>query len=285
MSIRVEVVCIADDGSEQRREVMTIERPELAMETLGLTLKEGKALLAGVQDFVVAQQARQYLDQQRTCPQCSQRHTSKDIGNTPVKTVFGPVQVPNPRWNRCSCQTDGPRTFRPMRAWLQGRTTPEMLYLETRWASLIPFARVVDLLKDVLPVGDALNSETVRHHLQATGERLEQELGDERPPNRFEGAEEDWEQQPLPDGPITVGIDGGYVRAANRQGWFEVIAGKSVVAFQRDDGGELPCAKCFGFVQTYDQKSRRSLSALLNSLSMHDTQQLPLLSYRSAGAR
>src|SRR5215831_17320381 len=89
-----------------------------------------------------------------------------------------------------------------------------MLYLETRWASLIPFARVVDLLKDVLPVGAALNSETVRNHLQATGERLEQELGDERPPNLFEGAEKDWEQQPLPDGPITVGIDGGYVRAA-----------------------------------------------------------------------
>lgn len=209
MSIRVEVVCIADDGSEGRREMMTIERRELAMETLGLTLKEGKALLAGVQDFVVAQQVRQYLDQQRPCPQCGQRHTSKDTGNTPVKTVFGPVQVPNPRWNRCSCQTDGPRTFRPMRAWLQGRTTPEMLYLETRWASLIPFARVVDLLKDVLPVGDALNSETVRNHLQATGERLEQELGDERPPNLFEGTEEDWEQQPLPDGPITVGIDGG----------------------------------------------------------------------------
>jgi hypothetical protein len=30
---------------------MTIERPELAMETLGLTLQEGKVLLAGVQDF------------------------------------------------------------------------------------------------------------------------------------------------------------------------------------------------------------------------------------------
>ena len=90
-----------------------------------------------------------------------------------------------------------------MRAWLQARTTPEMLYLETRWASLIPFARVVDLLKDELPVRDALNSESVRNHLQATGERLEQELGDERPPNLFEGSEEDWEQQPLPDGPIT----------------------------------------------------------------------------------
>jgi len=34
--------------------------------------------------------------------------------------------------------------------------------------------------EEVWPVGDALHAETVRHHLQATGERLEQELGDER---------------------------------------------------------------------------------------------------------
>jgi hypothetical protein len=34
-------------------------------------------------------------------------------------------------------------------------------------------------------VGDALHVETVRHHLQATGERLQQELGDERQPNLF----------------------------------------------------------------------------------------------------
>ena len=51
---RVEVVYVNSDGSEQRREVLTIEARELAMETLGLSLSEGKALLAGVQDVVVA---------------------------------------------------------------------------------------------------------------------------------------------------------------------------------------------------------------------------------------
>jgi hypothetical protein len=37
-----------------------------------------------------------------------------------------------------------------------------------------------------------------------------------------------------------VGIDGGYVRAAHKEGWFEVIVGKSIVAFQRDEQGEQP---------------------------------------------
>jgi hypothetical protein len=86
----------------------------------------------------------------------------------------------------------------------------------------------------------------VRNHLQLTAERIEQELGQERQLNRFEGSEQEWERQPLPDGPITVGIDGGYVRAAHKQGWFEVIAGKSVVAFRRDDEGEVPSRSVSG---------------------------------------
>jgi len=45
-----------------------------------------------------------------------------------------------------------------------------MLYLETKWASLIPFARATDLLKEVLPVGDLVNAETVRNHLQLTAD-------------------------------------------------------------------------------------------------------------------
>jgi hypothetical protein len=51
-----------------------------------------------------------------------------------------------------------------MRTWLNGQTSPEMLYLETKWAPLIPFARAADLLKEVLPVGDLVNAETVRNH-------------------------------------------------------------------------------------------------------------------------
>ena len=39
-----------------------------------------------------------------------------------------------------------------MSSWLKGRISPEMLYLETKWSSLIPFAKTADLWKEVLPV-------------------------------------------------------------------------------------------------------------------------------------
>jgi hypothetical protein len=163
MKFRVEVICVNDEGTtEQRHEVMGIERRELAMETLGLSLAEGKAILRGVQEFVASQQISQDLKGRRRCPNCGQRYRSKEAGTSTVETVLGPVAVPNPRWQRCSCQTEGAKTFRPTTAWLKGRTSPERLYLETKWGSLIPYEKVADLLKEVLPVSESTNQETVR---------------------------------------------------------------------------------------------------------------------------
>src|SRR5689334_19402018 len=207
MKFLVQAICVSE-AAERRQQVFEITRETLAMETLGLSLGESKALLRGVQDFVVAEQVADDLERRRPCPDCGKRHTSKGQGSIEVKTMFGPVEVPNPRWHRCSCQSTGPNTFRPTTSWLNAQVSPELLYLETKWASLIPYAKVVQLLKEVLPVAHTLNPETVRNHLHATAERIEQALGDE-PLCLFEGSEEEWEQQPLPDGPITVGIDGG----------------------------------------------------------------------------
>ncbi len=78
MSVRVEVVCTNADGGEQRRQVLLIERNELAMETLGMNLDEGKALLAGVQDFVVEQQVHHDLERRRVCPHCRRRYTTRE---------------------------------------------------------------------------------------------------------------------------------------------------------------------------------------------------------------
>jgi hypothetical protein len=35
-----------------------------------------------------------------------------------------------------------------------------------------------------------------------------------------------------------------------KQGWFEVIAGKSILAFRRDEAESTPSSKTFAFVQT-----------------------------------
>jgi hypothetical protein len=255
-----------------------MERAELALQTLGMSIAEGKAILHGVQDFMAGQQVIQDLKRKRVCRNCSQRYPSKDAGTHTVKTVLGAVEVPNPRGERCPCPSERPRTFRPTTAWLPGaRTSPEMLYLETQWASLIPFEKVVDLLKEVLPVAEATNSQTVREHWHAVAERVEQELGEERPPRDFATVEAIAEL-PLPDGPMSVGMDGGYVRAAHQQGNFAVMAGRRVVELRRAEGQSVAPPKCFGLVPTYDQKPRQRVWEVRKSPGMQENQQVVLMS-------
>ena len=109
MKLRVEVVW-ESEGEEQRGAVIAIERPQLAMETLGLTLCESKAMLESVQNIVVAQQVAEDLEMQRRCRTCGERHSAKGGGTKAVKTLFGVVMVANPRWNACPCQAGGAKT-------------------------------------------------------------------------------------------------------------------------------------------------------------------------------
>jgi hypothetical protein len=80
-------------------------------------------------------------------------------------------------------------------------------------------------------------------------------------------------QLPRPDLPLIVGLDGGSVHSSaqtsRRDGWFEVIAGKSMPT----EG----LATCFGSVQTYDKKPQRRLYEIPTSQGMQANQQVTFL--------
>ena len=91
--------------------------------------------------------------------------------------------------------------------------SPERLYLETKWASLISFELAAHLLKDTLPVAETVNAAGVRNHLHRVAERAEAALGDEKV-SFIEGCPREWAALPHPQPPLTVGIDGCYLCAA-----------------------------------------------------------------------
>ena len=68
MKITVQVVIEPEDGPAIVAQVATLEREMLTDETLGLNLAEGKAILAGVQERLVAQQVVAYVVTQQICP-------------------------------------------------------------------------------------------------------------------------------------------------------------------------------------------------------------------------
>jgi hypothetical protein len=68
MHLHIQVVAIADDGTEYRENVAEIIRTETTLETLGLTLAESKHLLQELQEVMIGQQVSAYFAQQRPCP-------------------------------------------------------------------------------------------------------------------------------------------------------------------------------------------------------------------------
>ena len=247
------------------------------METLGLTLAEGKTILCEIQRVVVERQVAECLEPYRHCSACGQPQHGKGQHDLPMRTVFGKMTIPSPRIVYCDCQPHETKSFSPLAQLLPERTTPEMLFLETKWSALMSYGVTSDLLQEVLPMDSPLHASTIREHVFRVAERMEKELGKEQW-CFIEGCERDWNKLPPPNGPLTVGIDGGYVRGRNKE-HFEVIAGKSLLAFRRDEEqDEELSGKCFAFVQTYDEKPKRRLFEVLRSQGMSMNQQVEFLS-------
>jgi len=268
MKVTVSVSIQPDDNAPTVvHEVLSLDRGALAPDTVGLHLDEAKDLLAGVQQTIVAEQARAVLADRTACPSCGAPHRHKDSREIVVRTLFGTLRLPSPRWWHCPCSSQQARTFSPLAEALADRATPELLYLEAKFSGLISYGLSAKLLADVLPLGRPLHATAVRLHTQAVAQRLEGELGPEQW-SFIEGCPRDWEELPRPDLPLVVGLDGGFVHCAHqrsrRDGWFEVIVGKSTP----HEGA----AKCFGYVATYDDRPKRRLYEVLAGQGMQENQ-------------
>ena len=188
MRVSILLQVTADDGTAgAAEEVAAFEKATERPEDLGLSLAEGKAVTAAIQRRLVEAQVVSWAERHRCCEACGTRRRSK--GSSPVvfRTLYGDVSLASPRLHRCPCQdADGPATLLPLRALILGQIAPERLYLEARWSSLAPYAAAAGLLADVLPIASGANGTTVREHALRVAERVEAELGDERPCLGFE---------------------------------------------------------------------------------------------------
>lgn len=90
------------------------------------------------------------------------------------RTLFGKLQLSSMRLRHCRCEPSQPTgTFSPLSELLTERTAPELLYLEARWCSLLSFGVSRDLLQEILPIGEDLNTTTLRNNLHPVATRME----------------------------------------------------------------------------------------------------------------
>src|SRR5712692_8970445 len=229
MRLKVQLVISADDdGTDTIHDVAVLEKDCQRLEQLGLTLAEAKQLLTQLQQHVVAQQATAFVTMRSHCETCGTPLQLKEQTTRVLRTLFGTVLLPSPRLYHCRCRTSMMTTFRPLTALLTESTTPELLFMETKWASLISYGMTARVLKDFLPLDKTLNATTVHNHTLAVAQRCEEELGENEGVgvNSCPGDGGSWSH---PEGPFCVGLDGGYVRDWDqKQHHFAVSVGKSM---------------------------------------------------------
>ena len=78
---------------------------------MGLTLAEGKALLASLQQHVVTAQIQQHVEAIRSCPQCGSPFRTKGLYQSALRSVYGAVAMRIRRLRPCPCFGSQPQSF------------------------------------------------------------------------------------------------------------------------------------------------------------------------------
>jgi hypothetical protein len=158
-------------GSEKQSiDVATITRPDDLVEIahLGLTLAEGKRLLAALQQEIVAAQARDHAVRRPDCRSCGAVCRVKDYRDHAVATLFGQVRVRLPRFRCAGCGGSEAGHGWPSHC----RSTPELDQLQAHLSALMTYRVAAEVMAQMFPLDAGNNPETFRCHTLILGAEL-----------------------------------------------------------------------------------------------------------------
>jgi hypothetical protein len=116
---------------------------------IGLWVEEAKKIMTALQTAVVSQEADTYTLFRRICPDCGVLRPVKDYTTRRIRTVFGTVEVRNPRWMLCrNCHPGFALAFAPLQEICPDRATPELTELTARLGSMMPYRQAASVMAD-----------------------------------------------------------------------------------------------------------------------------------------
>ncbi len=270
MKWRVTVEVTGSDGSVCLHEVSVggSNTAECSAATVGLTLADGKRMLAGLQDHLVQAQTEEYCRQRRVCSHCGSQRPLKDVRARRLLSVFGTVEVRAPRFSPCRCAVTRRHTLNPVAEIMPDRCTPEYERIIVKMGSLLPYRRARTLLSEFLPLGDVPAVETTRRRTMRVGARLEQQAVVSQPPAPAAEAQA-----------IALSIDGGHVRSVRsyQSRSFEVM----LAQVSNDDGKQV----VFSSMPAEADQHQEQLRGVLHGLGATPTTLVTILSDGADGPR
>ncbi len=248
MRVSILLQIIGDDGAiGPAEEVTAFEKATERPEDLGLSIAEGKAMLAAAQARTVLAQATTWSRRRRCCSACGKRRRGK--GSYPL--VFRSLYAMS-NWTvraytaaRAKLRTARPRcrrfgTSSPATSLPSGSTWK---HAGPRWCPIPRQPGCWPLCCRSRPARTGPPCGNTRC-VWRNGQRPSSGTSDLA---SIDGCQAEWAELPIPEGRIVAALDGGYVRNwDDRKCNFELIVGRSVP--------EDRAPRYLGLVHGYDQK-------------------------------
>jgi uncharacterized C2H2 Zn-finger protein len=152
MKWTVKLIEESKPGELVEHEDATIERGDLILPaTVGLSIADGKTILASLQKHIVAAQVQRHGTVIKSCPRCGRGFRTKGYYQSTLRSVYGNVGMRVRRLRACSCSGSQAHSFSTLFTNKQP-ITPELRYLTSKMAALLPFGKVADFLAELLPL-------------------------------------------------------------------------------------------------------------------------------------
>lgn len=210
---------------------------------IGLSIEDSKTIMTALQSAVVAHEAETYSLFRRVCPDCHTFRSVKDYTSRRIRTVFGTVEVRNPRWMLCrDCHPGMDGAFAPLKEICPDRATPELLELSARLGSMMPYRQAAKVLAEFLPIEPTETYATVRKRTIRIGERLDDQITRETWKARAQADDRSQLELQLPGDhrkEFVISIDTAYVRSAdpNAARSFELVVARCGRGGRGEPGG------------------------------------------------
>ena len=173
MKWTIKLVSEAVPGCPVEDEVGMIERAEeISPASVGLTIAEGKALLASLQEKIVTTQVQQHAVSIKSCPRCGNVFRTKGYYYSTLRSVYGKVDMRIRRLSVSPCSGSQAQSFSTLFTNMNP-ITPEVRYLTTKMAALLPFRKTADFLGELLPLSSQATASTVRNRTMKVAKRFE----------------------------------------------------------------------------------------------------------------
>ena len=268
MKWTIKLVFEAAPGSSVEHELGIIERTDvISPATVGLTIAEGKTLLANLQEKLVTAQVQQHMATFKSCPHCGNACRTKGHYKSTLRSVYGKVAMRVRRLKACPCSGGRARSFSTLFT-NKSPITPELRYVTAKMAALLPFRKAADFLGEFLPLSARATTSTVRNRTMKVGKRLQ---------GSAEILAAATSNEPCKE--LVVGFDGGYVKNRHRRPErnFEVVAGKVL-----DGDGQ---AKRFAFVRNGGSEAVSAVGLALRRCGFNEATSVTVLTDGDAGLR